>query len=133
MSVGLRIDPDGNFEALPDLTYTTIRDAVDGWLEGVATDGSCTIYCDEEGKLKRLPVNPVASVFWMTHGGMIPASTGDLLVGPVVLVGPPDREGNDTRLALSMVDQVAAISVAWLHRGPADIADEIKRIVEGET
>lgn len=55
-----------------------------GYLEGVSTgDGGWHAYCDEEGKLKRLPVNHDATQL-AVHLGW---GTYDVLCGPVVFLG----------------------------------------------
>lgn len=66
------------------LTYDQIRKAIGGgWVEHVETDparskGFCHIYLDEEGKLKRLPINERATEMsaW--------TAAGDMLVGDVL-------------------------------------------------
>lgn len=49
-------------------------------------------YCDEEGKLKGLPVNEVATR--LAHAAGWPM--GDALCGTVVFLGPPDSGGGET-------------------------------------
>ena len=69
--------------------YEKYRGFIGGWLEGVPTTGQVTIYCDEEGKIKGLPVNPVATAF-------VAPFLADIIVGPVLFMGPPDEEGEET-------------------------------------
>ena len=47
----------------------------------------CTVYVNEEGKLKDLPPNRL----WMHEGHV-----HDVLVGTMVVLGPPDEDGDDT-------------------------------------
>lgn len=66
---------------------------VGGYIEAVnlrhpAFPSNATMYVNEEGLLLGLEGNPLASA--ITHG---------YIVGPAVLLGPPDREGDDTTLA----------------------------------
>jgi hypothetical protein len=63
---------------------------IGGWLEAAPANGDATIYLDEEGKLKGLPFNQVAT--------SLSSLFGDVIVGPAVVCGPPDEEGNDTNL-----------------------------------
>ena len=42
----------------------------------------CVAFCDEEGKLKQLPVNTRATAMWYVLVGINP----DFLVGPIVIV-----------------------------------------------
>jgi len=78
--------------------YTTDewRGEIDGYLEGVSpnTPGSPAwfAYCDEEGKLKGLPPNLLATALARAAGWRTP----DFLCGPVVFFGPPDHDGNET-------------------------------------
>jgi len=88
-------------------TYDDLNAAVGGYLEGVPTrdasgalDEGYTAYCNEEGKLKRLPHNPAATRFTRI--------AGDVLVGPVVIVGPPDDEGDDTPMPADIRLRLAA-------------------------
>lgn len=66
------------------LTYDQIRECIGGgWIEHVETDperarGNSHVYCDEEGKLKNLPENMVATL--MSAYTM----PGDVLCGDVL-------------------------------------------------
>lgn len=68
-----------------------------GWLEPVggvsSLHGRWEAYCDEEGKIKGLPVNAAATVLARIHGWNVP----DWLVGPVVFHGGPTPDGEETR------------------------------------
>lgn len=72
--------------------------AVGGYIEPVSGKVA-TIYADEDGLLKSLPMNPVA-----THFAQRVLGAGVVLHGTVVIVGPPDNEGNDTPVRQSVVD-----------------------------
>ena len=66
-------------------------EAVPQWVDYIGTP--CVVYCNEEGKLDELPVNIRATALWWKARGR-PAD--DVLVGDIVLVvGLPDKEGND--------------------------------------
>ena len=72
-----------------------------GWLEGVTLrEPRATLYCDEEGKLKGLAVNRIATMLAWKHGH----STGDELVGDCLIVGPPTSGGHDTDVPAAYVD-----------------------------
>ena len=62
-----------------------------GYLEAIPNmHTNATIYGDEESKLKELMEN-----VYLTNGvGMIL----EVICGPLVMVGPPDKNGNDTNL-----------------------------------
>ncbi len=93
------IHPTGAVSFIPGKpTVTELQHAVGGYIEGVPAmddaggfDESYTAYCNEEGKLDGLPVNRPATKFCRVDGF-------DVLVGPVVIIGPPDEEGDDTPL-----------------------------------
>jgi Domain of unknown function (DUF3846) len=76
----------------------------DGYLEGIRGDGWFA-YCDEEGKLKGLPVNMPATAIAHRHGWPV----GDLLCGPVVFLGEPDKDGRDTSVP-DFLEQYATLS-----------------------
>lgn len=66
---------------------------VGGWLEVVGLTGPlASLYINEEGKLRRLPLNQRATALVQRHNAML----GDFIVGDVFIAGPPDLEGNDT-------------------------------------
>jgi hypothetical protein len=92
----------------PDLAaFKALLDG--GWLEGIAGEG-WTAYCDEEGKLKGLPLNLAATELAHAHGWPI----GDVLCGPVVFMGPTDREGEDTAVPEFLLDAArAAAGGGW--------------------
>ena len=108
---GLRIPADGNepIRKVPISGYEDINRNVGGYIEAVFLwSGRVTMYVNEEGLLKGLPHNARAS--WLRHQGT-PTTPwnghpGDYwkyrhgldlaLVGDVLLLGPPDGEGDDT-------------------------------------
>lgn len=113
----IRIDVDGTITELPDVTYPTIRDAVGGYIEAAPTAASIVIYLDEEGKIKGLPLNPFADALWALVDEFGCLADGDFLVGPVVVTGPYDDEGENTPLDAALMALIAAlvaeIEEAW--------------------
>jgi hypothetical protein len=77
-------------------TLDTFSQIVGGWIEAVSGRGGWMGYLNEEGKLDGLPPNPNGEQFLRTHGWQ--GSMWDVIVGPLVIVGKPDRHGNDTSL-----------------------------------
>lgn len=69
-----------------------------GWIEAVSGSGF-TLYCDEEGKLKGLPVNDRATRLIMA----LWPNFRDVIVGPAFLTGTADGRGNDTDVVPSVV------------------------------
>lgn len=80
--------------------FTKLEDyqaAVGGWIEAVDVHAlGVTIYVNEEGLLRHLPFNSRASFLWWYH---VPeARQKTMLVGDAVMVGLPDRCGDNTNL-----------------------------------
>lgn len=92
----LTITPDGTVTTHDtDLSLAWLQGQVGGWIEAVEFGPGLSAFINEEGKLKGLDFNPLATALWeigldavgLTH---IP---GDFLVGPVVVCGDVDDEG----------------------------------------
>lgn len=75
----------------------TLQRLVGGYIEMFGpTEGAGWLgYCNEEGKLRRLPYNARATTLALEGGWR---SGGDFLVGDVVFLGPGDTEGGDTEV-----------------------------------
>ena len=71
--------------------YKNLQILIGGFFQIVPIAEKLTLYCDDEGKLKNLESN----LMWLDGEDVI-----DVLVGPVVLLGPVDREGSDTDATL---------------------------------
>jgi hypothetical protein len=83
----------------PDLD--TLQSLVGGYIEAAPTDGSVTVYVNEEGKVTGLPVNPEATRLYYK---LAPFMEGhDILVGTVVILGPVDDEGEETEVPASVL------------------------------
>lgn len=85
-------------------TLEGIRGAIGcEWIEVFGPpDGSWTGYCDEEGKITAKEINFKATYLAVTLGW----PRGDILVGDVLLLGPPDNEGNDTAVPDWLLEQI---------------------------
>lgn len=114
------IHPNGRWEATPlshpddddsdTALLTWLQGQVGGWIEAVS--GTMWVaYLNEEGKLKDLPYNPLADM-WMRHHGCH-LDKNDYIVGPVVFMGPPDAEGNNTDLPQSVYDSLLNYCQEW--------------------
>ncbi len=79
----------------------SLQTAVGGWIEGVSpVEGDWHAYCDEEGKLKGLPINHRATRLAHYLGW----PEGDVLCGPVVFVGEYDDEGEITDVPRHVIE-----------------------------
>lgn len=80
-----------------------------GYIEGIGGEG-WSAYCDEEGKINGLPINFRATRLAYLLGW----TTGDVLCGPVVFLGPVDDEGEETDVGI--VVKRAARELGYLVR-----------------
>lgn len=82
------------------ITLDHIQEAVGGYVESAPIiDPTLTMYCNEEGKIRGLPVNERASILLGPHNP-------DFIVGNVVICGAPDKNGFDTTLPQALIDLV---------------------------
>ena len=94
------VDPNGTFRNTEiESSLGSFQAVVDGYIEGVFGN-MATVYVNEEGLFKRLPYNPLATLFAKRNLGR----QGIVLVGTALIVGPPDDEGNDTDVRPAVVD-----------------------------
>lgn len=94
---GLVIPADES-EPIEERDFAALEDyqvAVGGFIEPVdIPDLVITIYVNEDGLLQQLPLNSRATFLWWYH---VPESRqGAMLVGDVVIVGWPDKNGDNT-------------------------------------
>jgi Domain of unknown function (DUF3846) len=95
----LIIQPDGRSEdTTVQADLAGLNAAVGGLIECV-TLRICHLYCDEEGKLKGLPVNKAATALAHTLGWM----HGDVLCGPVIFLGN-HPQGAEADVPQSVID-----------------------------
>lgn len=101
--------------------FTRLEDyqvAVDGYIEAVDfVSQGCTIYVNEEGLLRRLPLNPRATFIWWFYTPA--ARQRAMLVGDAALVGLPNRAGEST-------DVPSELIALLMH--PGSFAVEVKTI-----
>lgn len=89
-------------------SYTEIGQVVGGYIEAVNFgDKPYFCYINEEGKMKDLDENFLATMLWYNSGQRV--MIGDYLAGDVIFFGQVDEEGNDTDCPESLLkdlDQV---------------------------
>jgi hypothetical protein len=111
--VTVTVLPDGSWtrtlHAAGGLKQTWLMKAVGRNIGSVAGLG-WTAYRDDQARLKGLAHNPLAEEWMRGHGATL--GPGDRVAGPVVFVGVPDAEGNETGLRSG----VAASLLDWLSR-----------------
>ena len=106
------VHPDARVETVdivPDLEH--LKAALGGgWLEAIRGnfDGTDWFgYCDEEGKIKGLPINHLATTLASSLGWY--GAGEDYLSGPVVFVGTVDRHGDDTSVPADVLEFISAV------------------------
>lgn len=95
MTESIVIEPDGSVRRQKIATYEQLNKTLGGYIEAAPTDGSLTLWVNEEGKVKGLPDNPKAQELWRLVDGYGCTST-DWLAGTVVVQGPANDEGDTT-------------------------------------
>jgi hypothetical protein len=98
MAKGVVIYTDGTYECKDFPSYTDLAGAVEGYIEALPLHSlkggmNGTIYINEEGKLKSLHSNRVATLIAWLGNGLHPLDT---ILGNMVIVGAPNSEGEDT-------------------------------------
>ena len=97
----------GEFGETDDISLSALQEKVDGLVQAVDLSPNLTLWCNEEGKLRRLAHNPYAQYLWDKAFG---AET-DYLVGDIILTGGVDDNGNTLPLsAISRTHVMSAIS-----------------------
>ena len=85
----IKISPDGTVELLEiPSSLDSLQSQVEGFIEFLDVDGKLAAIINEEGKLKGLPHNPIATAFAQQHCGIAPY---DIIVGNMLLVGSNDE------------------------------------------
>lgn len=83
-----------------EIDENLIPDIIGGFLEAIHDpNGKWHAYLDEEGKIKGLDVNPVATLVARRAGWLVP----DLLCGPVMFLGT-DRAPEEADVPQSVID-----------------------------
>jgi hypothetical protein len=88
-------------ESIEDTELETLQEAVGGLIQAVDLTPSLTMWCNEEGKLVGLPVNPVATAMWTRYFG-----ESDIILGDVVFTGGSDEEGETTAILSDDADAI---------------------------
>lgn len=114
----------GSFRAEPltvDRGLRSMQSLVGGSIEALSLGDETSAYINEEGKYKGLDRNDAADRF-VRHAlskigrTMIP---GDYIVGPLVLMGQPDDDGEDTSVTDEVRQLLADVGIPIGGEGPA--------------
>jgi hypothetical protein len=96
MTISLVIDTVGTIRKVNLDGYQPLSDAIGGLIEAVPSSPEITIWCNEEGKGLKLDFNLIATDMWEVFDVYGCVAAGDVLVGPIVIQGPADEEGECT-------------------------------------
>lgn len=90
-------------------TLEDLQKAVGGYIEAIPLGSDSSAYINEEGKLRRLPLNPVATAIAHRKNSL---RLNDFIVGPMVILGVPDEDGNDTDIPKSMICELMETEIS---------------------
>ena len=95
MAKGVVLYTDGTYEEKVFKQLSDMQAAVDGLIEPIGMydyygNGVCQTYVNEEGRLKQLSLNSVASALSFMFGN------SPTIVGNMIVLGLTDGDGNDT-------------------------------------
>lgn len=83
--------------------FTDYQKVIGGYFQVIdLTNPEASLYVDEEGKLKHLQMNRRATMLMWIHN---PAFMHrDIVTGPALIVGPPDKEGETQNVPQELDD-----------------------------
>jgi len=106
----IKVRTDCSFNnSIEDVELETLQEAVGGLIQAVDLTPSLTMWCNEEGKLIGLPVNPVATAMWTRYFGET-----DVIVGDVVFTGGCDEDGNTTALLDEDAEKIKKLCITYV-------------------
>jgi hypothetical protein len=116
------IQPDGlvTIDSTDEWGLPFLQRAVGGYIEGTPAPLGHAGYINEEGKIEGLAANHYATLLCYTAG------LRDIIAGNMVVVGPVDRQGNNTPLTLEFLELVVPMlqevgaQIAFVLRGGDD-------------
>lgn len=122
--VFIPVDTDEEVEVREADDAEALQAAVGGWLEAIDVPSlGVRIYINEEGRVRHLPFNSRASFLWRYY---VPRDRPAMLVGDVIVVGAPDKRGDDTDVpesALRLLTQEQEVALLLKVGGdPVDLA-----------
>jgi hypothetical protein len=101
----VKIGVDGSVEVVPYTGYESLRDGVGGWIECVNLSDTVSLWCDEEGKLKGLPPNTLATMLFAERFGF-----ADIILGNCCVLGGVDDEGESLGCPQETIDKIVGMA-----------------------
>ncbi len=100
-------------ESIAELQLDSLEEyqsAMDGWIKPVDLHGlRVTVDVNEGGPLRNLPVNPRATFLWWYF--VTEARQKAMLVGPALVVGLSDRQGDSTDIPSEVAERLLRAGV----------------------
>lgn len=81
-----------------------LQSAVGGLVQAIDINPKLTMWCNEEGKMIKLPCNPFGQALWQEVFGRT-----DYIVGDIVLTGGADNEGKTMGLSVKTMDKIGRL------------------------
>lgn len=105
----IAIDPNGTVRSVLLTSLEDMQRQVGGWIELInfGTTGHFA-YLNEEGKLENLPPNILATHLCAKYG--VGLALTDYICGTLLVVGPPDSEGNDTSISPELAQELLQLN-----------------------
>lgn len=102
-AVFIPADTDLDMEVREVEQVEDLQSAVGGWFEPIDVHFlGLTIYVNEEGRVRRMPFNARASFLWWYHA---PNQDLAMLMGDAIVVGKPNKAGDDTSVPTDLVER----------------------------
>lgn len=102
------IEPNGNIY-IRNVEDAEINPLVGGWIEFIPFGKDAVAYCNEEGKIKNLPRNPLATRLALQR--KVGLHQFDYLVGTIVIFGPGDGEGGESDVTNELIAQLPKANI----------------------
>jgi hypothetical protein len=81
MITGTFISPEGKVEEIEkDWKLEDIQEIIGGYIDGLYLGDDFVMYVDEEGLMKNLPVNPIASLVYLTSSNVEEYLVGNAII-----------------------------------------------------
>lgn len=111
----LVVQPDGTMFQTEFVGFDSYRQFLEGDIEALYGD-KFMVYFSADGKFKRMRPNEGMTSYLQEKGILSP---NDWIAGPVVVLGLPDRNGEETELSFNEYTQIMSevfAHIAWINQ-----------------
>ena len=106
--IGILIETNGRVCSKDFKDCKAYQEAVGGWLESLPLRAAnLTAFVNEDGKINDLPYNPMATALCIALGAIF---SDDHIAGNMVVVGPPDDNGDETAISEDKINKIVEVS-----------------------